>query len=124
MKNILVPIGSNPESHATLQYAVDFAKAFSCTIYVMEVFSVSAKAGSLANITEIVTESSKERMKEVIEKIDAKDVPIKIATYNGDIVDGLKEIDRELGIDLIIMSPRSNDIQEELLFGLYLRKNH
>lgn len=75
MKNILVPIGSNPESHDTLQYAVDFAKAFSCTIYVMEVFSVSAKAGSLANITEIVAESSKERMKEVIDKVDAKDVP-------------------------------------------------
>ncbi|MGB5371444.1 MAG: universal stress protein [Flavobacteriaceae bacterium] len=117
MKNILVPIGSNPESHATLQYAVDFAKAFSSTIYVMEVFSVSPKAGSLANITEIISESSKEHMKEVIDKIDAKDVPIKIATYKGDIVDGLKEIDRELGIDLIIMSPRSNDIQEELYLG-------
>ena len=117
MKNILVPVGTNPESHQTLQYAVDFATAFSSTIYLMEVFNVSSKAGTLANITEKVAKSSKEHMREVIDKIDPKNVEIKIATYNGDIVDGLKDIDKELGIDLIIMSPRSNDIREEFYLG-------
>ncbi len=117
MKSILVPIGTNPESHATLQYAVDFASEFSSTIYVMEVFSVSSKTGGLSNISEKVSKSSKEHMREVIDKIDPKNVDIKIATYNGDIVDGLKDIDKELGIDLIIISPRSNDIKEELYLG-------
>ncbi len=117
MKNILVPIGTNPDSHWTLQYAVDFALEFSSTIYVMEVFNVSSKAGSLANITEKVAKSSKEHMREIINKIDSKNVKIKIATYNGEITDGLKDIDEELGIDLIIMSPRSNDIQEEFYLG-------
>jgi nucleotide-binding universal stress UspA family protein len=117
MKNILVPIGSSPESFETLQYAVDFATQFSSIIYVMEVFSISAKAGRLADVTEIVTESSIERLKEIIEKVDAKGITIKIATYNGDIVDGLKNIDKELGIDLLIISPKSNDIREELYLG-------
>jgi nucleotide-binding universal stress UspA family protein len=117
MKNILVPIGTSPESHETLQYAVDFAVQFSSEIYVMEVFSVSANAGTLNNVTEKIKESSIERLKEVIEKVDAKKVVIKIATYNGGIVNGVKDIDKELGIDLIIISPKSNDIKEELFLG-------
>jgi hypothetical protein len=52
-----------------------------------------------------------------VEQVDAKDVTIKIATYNGGIIDGLLEIDKELGIDLIITSPKSNDIREELYLG-------
>jgi len=40
-----------------------------------------------------------------------------LATYNGDIIDGLKSINKELGIDLIIIAPKSNDIQEELYLG-------
>ncbi|MDC6350836.1 universal stress protein [Zeaxanthinibacter sp. PT1] len=117
MKNILVPIGTSPDSHETLQYAVNFATDFNCRIYVMEVFSVPAVAGSLTNIEEKVAESSKEHLKTVIAKVDAKGVEIKIATYNGDLISGLKEIDNELGIDLIILAPRSNDIKEELYLG-------
>ncbi|MGB5820257.1 MAG: universal stress protein [Saonia sp.] len=117
MKNILVPIGTNPDSHSTLQYAVDFASTFSSNIYVMEVFNVSSKTGGLSNISEKVAKSSKEHLRETINKIDSKNVAIKMATYNGDIVDGLKDIDKELGIDLIIMAPRSNDIKEELYLG-------
>ena len=117
MKNILVPIGTGSNSGETLQYAVDFATAFSAQVFVMDVFSVSAKTGSLTNISKKVAESSKERLKEVIGKVDSQGIAIKIATYNGEITDGLKQIDRELGIDLIIIAPRSNDIREELYLG-------
>lgn len=118
MKNILVPIGTSPDAHETLQYAVDFASEFSSQIYVMEVFSVSIGAGrSLKNAEEKIEQSSKEHIKEVIANIDSKNVNIKMATYNGDLIDGLKEIDKELGIDLIIIAPRSNAIAEELFLG-------
>ncbi|PCJ95287.1 MAG: universal stress protein UspA [Flavobacteriaceae bacterium] len=117
MKNILVPIGTSPSAHETLQYAVDFAAEFSSQIYVMEVFSVSSRAGGLINVTEIVAKSSKEHLKEVIGKVNAKNVSLKIATYNGDLIDGVNEINKELGIDLIIIAPRSNDIKEELYLG-------
>ncbi len=117
MKNILVPIGTSPNSHETLQYAVDFASEFSAELFAMDVFNVSAGAGNLANIGEKVEKSTKERLREVIDKVDTKDVEIKIATYKGDLIDGVNEIHKELGIDLIIIAPRSNDIKEELYLG-------
>lgn len=117
MKNILVPIGTSPNSHETLQYAVDFAAEFSAKIYVMEVFSVAVGVGTMANIEQKIAKGVKEHLREVIEKVDAKKVEIKIATYKGELSDGLEDIDEELGIDLIIMAPRSNDIKEELYLG-------
>ncbi|MGI9545943.1 MAG: universal stress protein [Flavobacteriaceae bacterium] len=117
MKNILVPIGSSPNSHETLQYAIDFAIEFSSRVYAMEVFSTKAKAESLTNISEKIELSSRQRLKEVIDKVDVKSVEVKIATYDGDLIDGLKEIDQELGIDLIIIGPRCNDPHEELYLG-------
>lgn len=118
IKNILVPIGPSPDSYRTLQYAVDFAQAFSARVYVMEVFNVSVGAGkSLANVEKKVAERSREHVKDVIDKINPQSVEIKVATYNGDIIDGLKDVDKELGIDLIIMAPRSHDVNEELYLG-------
>lgn len=117
MKNILVPIGTSSNAFETLQYAVDFASEFSSRIFVMDVFNVSSKAGSLANITEKVVENNRERLKEVIAKVNAKHIDIKIASYNGDIANGLNHIDKALGIDLIILAPRSHDIKEEFYLG-------
>lgn len=117
MKNILVPIGNSPNSHETLQFAVDFASVFSSRVYAMEVFSASSGAGDLTSISKKVEMSSKQRLKDVISLVDVKDVEVKIATYNGDLIDGLKEIDQELGIDLIIIAPRCNDAHEELYLG-------
>lgn len=117
MKNILVPIGTSPNSHETLQYAVDFAAEFSAKIFVMEVFSVAVGVGSMANIGEKIAKGVKEHLREVIDKVDAKNADIKIATYKGDLTKGLEEIDKEMGIDLIIMAPRSNDIKEGIYLG-------
>ena len=65
MKNILVPIGTSPNSHETLQYAVDFAAEFSARIFVMEVFSVAVGVGSMANIGEKIAKGVKEHLREV-----------------------------------------------------------
>ncbi|WP_276388838.1 universal stress protein [Eudoraea chungangensis] len=117
MKNILVPIGTSPNAHETLQYAVDFAAEFSSKIYVMEVFSAKVGAGDLTNVSKKVEESSKKRLQELIGMVDSKNIEMKITTYNGDLIDGLKELDKKLGIDLIIIASRCNTIQEELYLG-------
>ena len=117
MNNILVPIGTSPDASKTLQYAINFASNFGAQVFVMEVFSVSSTAASLANVEEKIAKSSKEHIKEIIASVNTNNVEIKIATYNGDMVDGLNDIDKELGIDLIIIAPKSNDIQEELYLG-------
>jgi len=117
MKNILVPLGTASIAGSILQYAVDFAAVFSANIYVMEVFNVSAKTGNLSNISDKIAANTKAHLKEVIKEVDAKGVLIKIVTYNGDVVDGLKKIDRDLGIDLMVLSPRSNDVSEKVYLG-------
>lgn len=117
MKNILVPVGNSPDSHETLQYAVHFAAQFNATVYAMEVLNVTSRAGDLANVREKALESSRKRIRELTEMIDPGTVDIKAAAYSGDLIDGLKEIDRELGIDLIIIAPRSVDVDEELYLG-------
>jgi len=117
MMNILVPIGTSSNTNKTLQYAVDFAENFGAQIYVIEVFNATGKTGTLTNVTQKIAESAKERLKEVIGKVETKNVSIKIASFNGELKDGLKEIDKEVGIDLIILAPRSNDIREEYYLG-------
>ncbi|SEK98034.1 Nucleotide-binding universal stress protein, UspA family [Maribacter orientalis] len=117
MMNILVPIGTSTNATETLQYAVDFAEAFGAKIYVMEVFNVTGKTGTLTNVTQKIADSGKERLKEIIEKVNTKEVSIKIASFNGELKDGLREIDKEIGLDLIILAPRSNDIQEAYYLG-------
>ena len=104
--NILVPIGTSENAHETLQYATDFAADFGAQIYVMEVFNATGKAGTLTNVTQKIAESGKERLKEVISKVETRDKALKIVSFNGELPDGLMEIDKELGIDLIILAPK------------------
>lgn len=117
MKNFLVPVGNSKDSYETLQYAVKFAAHFGATVYVMEVLNVSTRAGDLANTSEKFLASSRERIREIIARIDTGSVTLKAATYSGDLIDGLKEIDAELGIDLIIIASRSVEVDEELYLG-------
>ena len=117
MKNILVPVGNSPDSYETLQYAVHFAAEFGAVVYVMEVLNLSTRAGDLANLKDKAVESSRERVRELLEKVDSGKVEIKVATYSGDLIDGLKDLDRELGIDLIIMAPRSVEVDDALYLG-------
>lgn len=117
MKKILVPVGTSAHAHETLQYAVDFAKAFDAEVFAMDVFSVAPRAGKLSNISDKLSESGKNRVKELLSLVDTKDVKISIATFEGDLIDGVKEVAKELGIDLIIIAAKSGDIKEELYLG-------
>ena len=117
MNHILVPIGSSPDIHETLQYAVDFAAPLHSKIFVMEVYNAPSAPGTLINVSEKVAQQNKAHLLEVIGKVDPKGLEIKIVTYNGSVVEGVKAIDKELGIDLIIMAPRQNDIQDIYYLG-------
>ena len=117
MNNILVPLGTSPDSNETLKYAVDFAADFGAKVFIMDVYQVSSSAGSLGNVEKKVVATNIEKIKALVAEMDTKGVDVKIASYNGDIVDGLKKIAKELEIDLMIIAPRSNDINEELYLG-------
>ena len=115
--NILVPVGNPESAQDTLRYAIDFAEAFDAQVYAMEVLTLGSRAGDLTNVKEKAVESSQERMRAVLKEMGAAGKKVKIATYAGDIVDGLIKVSEELSIDLVIIAPRSVEIDEGLYLG-------
>ncbi|WP_430411106.1 universal stress protein [Kordia sp.] len=117
MKNILVPIGDSSNAKNTLQYAIDFATAIDAKVFVFRAFKVLSKAGTILNVDEIVGRETASNVKEVVASVDLKNVDVSIISAKGNVVDSINSIDKELGIDLIIVGPRSNSIKEEVFLG-------
>lgn len=117
MKNILVPIGDSENAKNTLQYAIDFAEAINAKVFVFRAFKVLSKAGTILNVDEIVGRETTSKVKEVVSSVDLKKVDVSIISAKGNVIDSINSIDKELGIDLIIVGPRSNSIKEEVFLG-------
>lgn len=117
MENILVPIGKSPNAVNTLQYAIDFAEFMDLKVYVMQAFTLVTKAGSLANVEKIVAKSTTDQLDQIVNQVDKKGVSVIIAAYNGDVIDGVRAVDEQYGIDLIILEPKTTDIREEVFLG-------
>ncbi|MGB1307477.1 MAG: universal stress protein [Oceanihabitans sp.] len=117
MKNILVPIGSSKNAVNTLQYAIDFAQVIQAEVIVFRAFSFAARAGAIINVGDIIAREQVADVNEVIEQVDRKDVSIKVATAKGSVIDSIETINNEIGIDLVIVGPRPNDLQENYFLG-------
>jgi len=117
MKNILVPIGNSPNAKNTLQYAIDFAEAVNAKVFVFRAFKVRSKTGTILNVDEIVGRETAAYVKGIVDSVDLKNVEVAIISAKGNVVDSIHSIDKELGIDLIIVGPRSNSIKEEVFLG-------
>ncbi|MEN1786269.1 MAG: universal stress protein [Bacteroidota bacterium] len=117
MKNILVPVGSSSNATSHLQYTVDFAKEFGAKIYVVQIYNVYTKAGTLIKIDDIIERKSREFMEAHINTVDAKGVEIELKTFKGDVVDILEHVCEVLAIDLIVLEPRTISIRDEVYLG-------
>lgn len=117
MKNILVPVGSSKNAVSHLQYAVDFAKAFGAKLYVVQVYNVYTKAGTMIKIDHILERESLEFLKSHVKKVDTKGVDVVVKTFKGKLVDTLELVCKSLDIDLIMIEPRTNSIREEVYLG-------
>ncbi|MGY0391112.1 universal stress protein [Bizionia sp. KMM 8389] len=117
MKNILVPVGSSKNAVSHLQYAVDFAKSFGAKLYVVQVYDVYSKAGTMIKIDHILERESYEFLKAHVSKVDTKGVEVVIKSFKGKLVDTLELVCHTLDIDLILIEPRTNSINDELFLG-------
>ena len=117
MKHILVPIGSTENSINTLQYAINFAEATNAKVFVMRAYKVLTKAGAFVNADDTMQRETNLYLRAMINSVDRKNVAIKMITAKGNILESITAINRELGIDLIIMGPKSNSIKEEVFLG-------
>ncbi len=117
MKHILVPIGSSENSKNTLQYAINFAKEINAKIFVFRAYKVVSRAGSIINMNEIIERETKLYIRTIISSVNTKNVDLKIISAKGSPSDSIKAIDKELGIDLIILGPKSNSIKDNVFLG-------
>lgn len=117
MKSVLVPVGSSKNAVSHLQYAVDFAKAFNAKLYVVQIFNVYTKAGTLMKVDHILERESLEFLKGHIAKVDTKGVDVTVRTFKGKLVDTIEMACDVLDIDLIILEPRTNSIKDEVYLG-------
>lgn len=117
MKNILVPVGSSKNAVSHLQYAVDFAKAFGAKLYVVQVYNVYTKAGTMIKIDHILERESYDFLKSHVSKVDTKGVEVIIKTFKGKLVDTIELVCQSLDIELIMIEPRTNSVREEVYLG-------
>ena len=117
MNTILVPVGSSKNAKSHLQYAVDFAKAFGAKIYVVQIYNVYTKAGTMIKIDHILERESKRFLDEHVGSIDTKGVEVVTKTFKGKLIDTIEKVCHALDVDLIILEPRTNSIKDEVYLG-------
>lgn len=117
MKNILVPVGTSPNTISHLQYAVDFAEFFGAKLYVVHVYKVYSKAGTMVNLDQILERESKEFLNDLVSKIDTKNVEVITKALKGKIINTLELVCKIANIDLIMIEPRTNSVNDEVFLG-------
>ena len=117
MKNILVPIGSSKNALSHLQYAVDFAEAFEAKLFVVQVYNVYTKAGTMIRVDDIIEKESKAFLKDLVSKVDTKNVEVVVKTLKGKLISTLELACKVGNIDLIMVEPRTNSIKDEVFLG-------
>ncbi|MFY0604535.1 MAG: universal stress protein [Flavobacteriaceae bacterium] len=117
MKHILVPIGSTENASNTLQYAIDFASEIGAKVFVFRAYKVLSKAGTIINVDDIIERETNLYLRSVISLVDTKSVDVKMISAKGDVIDSIQTVDKELGIDLIVVGPKSNSVNKEVFLG-------
>lgn len=117
MKTILVPVGSSKNAESHLQYAVDFAKAFGAKLYVVQIYNVYTKAGTMIKVDHIIERESKAFLDQHVASIDTKGVDVVTKVFKGKLVDTMEKVCDALNVDLIILEPRTNSIKDEVYLG-------
>jgi nucleotide-binding universal stress UspA family protein len=117
MKSILVPVGSSKNAESHLQYAVDFARTFGAKLYVVQIYNVYTKAGTMIKVDHILERESLSFLQKHVSKIDTKGVEVVVKTFKGKLIDTIELACDALDVDLILLEPRTNSIKDEVYLG-------
>ena len=117
MKNILVPIGISPNGKNTLTYAIALAKDLKASIFVIDSHKVTPTSVHISSAKEAIHTQNFNRIKEMVHSVQDEAVDIKMVNYEGDLVSGIESLDKEIGLDLIVVGPKSNDSSDKLFLG-------
>lgn len=117
MKNILVPVGSSKNALSHLQYAVDFAEAVGAKLFIVQIYNVYTKAGTMIRVDDAIQRESKAFLDDLVSKIDTKNVEVFVKVLKGKLIDTLELACKTADVDLILVEPRTNSIKDEVYLG-------
>ena len=117
MKNIVVPLGVSENAESTLSYAIELAGVTNSTLYVMDSFNPSFHNAHLLNAKQAVKNNNAKRIKELVHKIDNKNIDIQIVRYEGDVLSAIASLDQKVRLDLILSGPMPNADNEAVFLG-------
>ncbi|WP_203257515.1 universal stress protein [Hyunsoonleella ulvae] len=117
MKNILVPVGSSKNAVSHLQYAIDFAENFGAKVFVVQVYNVFTKAGTMIKVDQIIERESLAFLNSLVAQIDKKNVDVFVKTLKGDLIDTLELACKAADVDLVLIEPKTTSIKEEVYLG-------
>ena len=117
MKHILVPIGSSENAKNTLQYAISLAATFEAKVFVFRAYKSISVTGTMMKIDEFMDRETKLYLRSIVNSVDRQEVDIKIAAAKGGVIESIQAIQAEVGIDLIVVGPKSNSIKDEVFLG-------
>jgi len=117
MKNILVPVGSTENGINNLHYAVNFALMTGAKVYLINLYKEFSKVGTLTKLNQLIIDENETQLQEVLDKVDTKGVDVMAKAIKGDPFEGIARVSKQLNIDLIILSPQSIEIRDEIYLG-------
>ncbi|GEQ84952.1 hypothetical protein ULMS_04600 [Patiriisocius marinistellae] len=117
MKNILVPIGSSKSAASNLQYAIDLAHEVDAFVHVISVFQEVSKVGGLTKVNAIMKEDTDDKLSKILSQVNDKGVTIIPHAIKGNVFEGVSRFNKHISVDLMVLSPRSNSIREEVFLG-------
>ncbi|MCF7559496.1 universal stress protein [Sabulilitoribacter multivorans] len=117
MKNILVPVGTSKNVLSHLQYAVDFAQNFGAKLFIVQIYNVYTKAGTMIKVDDIIEKESLAYLNDLVSKLNTKNVDITVKVLKGKLIDTLELASKAANIDLILVEPRTNSVNEEVFLG-------
>lgn len=117
MKNILVPVGTMENGVNNLRYAINFAMISGAKVYVINLYKEFSKVAGLTKVNELMMQDSEEILQKLLAKVDTQGVEVVAKSVKGDPFEGIQRISKQLNIDLIILSPQSIEIKNEIYLG-------
>lgn len=117
MKHILVPIGSSENAPNTLQYAISLAATFEAKVFVFRAYKSISVTGTMMKIDEFMNKETQLYLRSMVNSVDRQEVDIKIVAAKGGVIESINAIENEIGIDLVVVGPKSNSIRDEVFLG-------
>ena len=100
-----------------LRYAINFATITGAKVYVINLYKEFSKVAGLTKVNELLMQDSEDLLNDLLAQVDTQGVDVLAKPVKGDPFEGIQRISKQLDIDLIILSPQSIEIKNEVYLG-------